>query len=86
MRHQKKKKKKVNIQIYACFLCLQTTGNNNASEMQYLEDGIALKMQHFRRMYLLGRSQREISYHNEGVKIWEPQQEYSRSDPHCTEL
>lgn len=40
------------MQIYACILCLQAKGNRNASQMWHLRDGTALKMQHFKKMYL----------------------------------
>lgn len=74
------------MQIYVCILCLQAKGNRNASQMWHLGDGRALKIQHFKKMYLLGRPWKEDSYHNERVKTWEPQQKYSGSDPHDIEL
>lgn len=45
MRHRKKK---ANIQIHACILCLQAERNSSTSQMWHLAAGTALKMSVFK--------------------------------------
>lgn len=73
--------KKVNIQIYACIWGVQAKRDSNAFQMWYSEDGTALKMQYFQEVSFLGKPWKESYRSNEKVKIWDPPQNYSGSDP-----